>query len=581
VTGLTTEARRHGEGKEEGLHASVSPWWLVAFFGLTWTVAAQQPNDLRVRLYAVQPPAQLALSGPGLKWRSCEQCPETATAKLEASAAHGQVRVAESPVPFPKVFVSGRYELRAGKHPAFTAEYPLELRAERDRLVVLLTMPQEDYVAAVLAGESGNFRNLESMKAMAVAVRTYAARFRGRHVADGFDYCDTTHCQDLRLAVNNPRTRAAAQATAGELLWSGGALATAYYHAHCGGKLAAASEVWPTVRAPYLKTQPDPYCAAAPLHWETTLTHTELTAALAASEVRLPAGWQSAVVVARSASGRAQRLRFSGPGGAVEVAASTVRFAVGRALGWSRIRSELYEVRSSPAGMTFSGAGAGHGVGLCQAGAEQMAARGAGYREILSFYYPGTTVAKGSPGVEWRTRQSARFDVLVTSDADATVLDLAERALAEAEAATGWKLARRPRLQVFPTLDAYRDTTGQPGWVAAATRGATIRLQPLAPLRARGALESTLRHELLHMLLEARAARDAPLWLREGLALYFDGSRAAPATRRFTDEELERALASPRDQAEQQAAYAAARARVAQMVKAQGKEAVLRRLEGK
>lgn len=544
---------------------------------------AAQDRDVRVRLYAVHPPAQLTLAGSGLQWKSCERCPPAPADTLAISAARGQLRLAGSPVPYPKLFVSGSYQLRAEQQKPFSAAYPLELTAEQDALRVVLRMPLEDYVAGVLAGESGNFRNLEAMKAMAVAVRTYAARFRGRHVAGGFDYCDTTHCQDLRLAVENPRTRAAAHATAGELLWHAGALATAYYHAHCGGKLAAAGEVWPTVKAPYLKTQPDPYCAAAPLHWQTTLARAEITQALAASGVRLPEQWQGVAVVARSASGRAQRLRFAGPGGSAEVAASTVRFAVGRALGWNRIRSELYEIRSDAAGVTFTGAGAGHGVGLCQAGAEQMAAQGRSYRDTLAFYYPGTSVARGSPGLEWQARASARLDARVTDTADAAVLDLAERMLGEVESATGWKLAPRPRavIQVFPTLDAYRDTTGQPGWVAASTRGATIRLQPLAALRSRRVLESTLRHELLHLVLEAHAGRRAPLWLREGLALYFDGSPAPPARRQFDDAALERALTQPRDQAEQQAAYAAARARVAALIREQGKEAVLRQLEAR
>src|SRR4051812_4240020 len=234
------------------------------------------------------------------------------------------------------------------------------------------------------------------MKAMAVAVRTYAARFRGRHAADGFDYCDTTHCQDLRLAVQNPRTRAAARETAGELLWYRGELATTYYHQHCGGTAAAANEVWPgaTSRAAYLKSHPDPYCAAQPLHWETTFTREELERALAASDVKLPAAWHTISVTARTPSGRASRLHFAGASGSADVSASTLRFAVGRELGWNRIRSELYEVRMSEGSATFRGAGAGHGVGLCQVGAEQMAAKGASYTEVLAFYYPGTNVAK-------------------------------------------------------------------------------------------------------------------------------------------------------------------------------------------
>src|SRR4051812_35942309 len=552
----------------------------VALLCATPAVWAQE-NTVRVRLYAVHPPAALTLSGSGLQWRACQRCPAAAADKLAVTAKNGQLRLEGSALPHPRVFIAGSYRMAAESQQPIAAGYPLELRAQQDRIVIIATMPLQDYVSAVLAGESGNFKGLESMKAMAVAVRSYAARFRGRHAADGFDYCDTTHCQDLRLAVQNPRTRAAAAVTAGELLWYHGALANAYYHQHCGGALAAAEEVWPGAGQAYLKSHPDPYCSAQPLHWETTLTRAELERALAASEVTLPAGWQTLNVTDRTPSGRARQLRFSGAGGTANVSASTVRFAVGRELGWNRIRSELYDVRSSDAGVTVTGGGAGHGVGLCQAGAEQMAAKGAGYREILAFYYPGTNVATRAT-VAWQTRKSDHFDAQVTSDADAAVLDLAERLLAEVETATGWKLSRRPTIQVFPTLDAYRDTTGQAGWVAATTRGTTIRLQPLATLRGRGALETTLRHELLHLIMEPHTNEHAPLWLREGLALYFDGSRpsaqSTASRSAMTAEEIERALTRPRDQAEQQAAYAAARARVVALVREHGKDAVLRSL---
>ena len=69
-------------------------------------------------------------------------------------------------------------------------------------------------------------------------------------------------------------------------------------------------------------------------------------------------------------------------------------------------------------------------------------------------------------------------------------------------------------------MAAFRDATGEPGWVAASTLGQTIRLQPLPVLRSTGKLESTLLHEMLHLVIESRAHRDLPLWFREGLALY-------------------------------------------------------------
>jgi stage II sporulation protein D len=61
------------------------------------------------------------------------------------------------------------------------------------------------------------------------------------------------------------------------------------------------------------------------------------------------------------------------------------------------IRSTLFEVRDAPEGFVFVGSGHGHGVGMSQWGAQAMAMRGAGYREILATFYPGTELVPGLP----------------------------------------------------------------------------------------------------------------------------------------------------------------------------------------
>ena len=78
---------------------------------------------------------------------------------------------------------------------------------------------------------------------MAVAARTYAVRFQGRHKTQGYDFCDTTHCQDLRIGAISDRLRQAAEATEGELLWFHGSSAAAFYSKDCGGTAEAAERV--------------------------------------------------------------------------------------------------------------------------------------------------------------------------------------------------------------------------------------------------------------------------------------------------------------------------------------------------
>ena len=78
-------------------------------------------------------------------------------------------------------------------------------------------------------------------------------------------------------------------------------------------------------------------------------------------------------------------------------------------------------------------------------------------------------------------------------------------------------------IRLYPDLDTFRNVTGEPGWVAARTDGRRVHLQPVALLRSRGALESTVRHEMLHVVVESQAAAGLPLWFREGFVEYLAG----------------------------------------------------------
>src|ERR1019366_26314 len=82
-----------------------------------------------------------------------------------------------------------------------------------------IEMPLEEYVAAVLAGECSTFRSDEGVKAMAVAARSYALNLRGRHAAQGYDLCATTHCQRVDPDAVTPRLAWLAAQTPGGPLW--------------------------------------------------------------------------------------------------------------------------------------------------------------------------------------------------------------------------------------------------------------------------------------------------------------------------------------------------------------------------
>jgi stage II sporulation protein D len=413
--------------------------------------------------------------------------------------------------------LDGSLTLETAASPRLSFPGPLEIRSQDGRLLLTLRMSLEEYVAGVLAGESSVFQSVEALKAMAVAARTYAVRHRQRHRAEGFDFCDTTHCQDLRLAALSDRLRAACDATEGELLWYEGAPADTYYHRHCGGATEAAQYVWPDIRVPYLKQQADTFCVSTGrAEWRAEIAKPDLGGDVA--------------ILGRTPSGRVAEVRVAGR----RMSGSDFQLAVGRALGWDKLRSNFYQIIDRGDRLVFQGYGAGHGVGLCQVGAEQRGQQGHTYRQILAFYYPGTTPGVGAQGFNWTRMDGERVEVFSTrphEDRDAVAL--ADRALREAERCSGIAVRARPRLRIYPTVAAFRDATGEPGYVAASTLGRTVRMQPAALLRSTGRLEATLLHEMLHVALEGEARPGTPEWFREGLVLYLAGDPARQMSREY------------------------------------------------
>jgi stage II sporulation protein D len=431
-------------------------------------------------------------------------------------------------------------------------------------------VPLERYVAAVVAGEGGALRSEAARQALGVAARTYAVRLRGRHSAEGFDFCDTTHCQRADLDAVTPAIEATAAATAGDLVWFQGSPAFTPYARDCGGRTEDAAEVWPDQAAPYLRSQADPYCLrAGPRPWQWSADPGKLLAALVGSGLRAPRAIDRIEIVQRTASGRARTLLLSGAGETVRMAAGSFHAAVGRELGWNTVLSERYEVR----GLVFQGSGSGHGVGLCQRGADQLGAEGHTYREILEFYYPGTAVGATARGIAWQRLGGDSIALFTTEpDRDGAVLELAERLLAAVARRTQWPVPAGIEIRVYPTVDAFRNATGEPGWVAGHTEGRRIHLQPASVLRAYDALDRVLRHELIHVLMEAQAAPNLPVWFREGLAEYLDPSNRAAGAASFP---ADSALRQTGDPGEARRAYAGALAAVTRLVERYGEATVL------
>jgi peptidoglycan hydrolase-like amidase len=229
----------------------------------------------------------------------------------------------------------------------------LKIKPSAGSLIAIVTMDRETAVASVVEAESTPGTPLEALKAQAVAARSYLVASRGRHTE--FDFCDTTHCQFLREPPA-PSTAAAhaVAATRGLVLAYASHPIAAMYTRSCSGRTRTPSEVGLAAAAyPYYSVECK-HCLAHPARWSSRISAQDAAA-----------------------------LRSSDEG---------ARLNIDRRLGWSAVPSNDFVLKTERGQIIVEGTGKGHGIGLCQSGAKAMAEEGADFRQILSHYYPNTSV---------------------------------------------------------------------------------------------------------------------------------------------------------------------------------------------
>jgi stage II sporulation protein D len=233
----------------------------------------------------------------------------------------------------------------------------------------------------------------------AVLARSYAASHLGRHRADGYDLCDSSHCQlydpaRIRVSRFAAQARAAVERTTGIILSFGQRPAEALFHADCGGYTAASDAIWGGAPVPYLRAQSHACRSANHRAWSFTIQREELRAVLNRdARSRVGAKLGGIDVRRRDVSGRAIEVVLAGDEPR-SLRGEDLRAALNRQLGDKTIQSTRFSVRTAGTGYTFQGTGFGHGVGLCQIGAAAHARQGASMKEIFESYYKGAVLLK-------------------------------------------------------------------------------------------------------------------------------------------------------------------------------------------
>lgn len=269
---------------------------------------------------------------------------------------------------------------------------------------VIVNVPLEDYVVATALSEMTPVGETPETVAriydvQTIVARTYALNHLGRHQAEGFDLCDSTHCQVYepgRVTTSRfaAQARAAAARTAGRVLTYGATAQPidALFHSDCGGHTTSPEQVWGSAGLPYLRPEPDDVPSVQHREWSLTLTRFDLLKALDL-ERRTSVGSQlkSVVLDGTDTSGRVSRVIIAGSAARVTLRSDDFRNVVNKRLGPRAIMSTRFRMSraSNGADYVLSGTGFGHGIGMCQVGALARARRGDDAADILAVYFPG------------------------------------------------------------------------------------------------------------------------------------------------------------------------------------------------
>lgn len=287
-------------------------------------------------------------------------------------------------------------------------------------------VPLETYLRGVVPYEIGNNAPMAALEAQAIIARTYALRNIRRFAADNYQLCADTHCQVyFGLKDVSASTDKAIASTKGMVVTYKNQLVDALYSASTGGVTASFSDVWNGDDRSYLRPILDAPNNIWNLTGQSLREENNLQAFINKKEGFNETGWElfrwrresriediskslqkflavkkspfaklkevkEMEVVERSDSGRILKLEIKTDIGSFHLTKDEVRSAFAAPISTLFYLEPLKKDGSDLWGYAFVGGGMGHGVGLSQVGAQNLAKLGKSSTDILEFYYPGT-----------------------------------------------------------------------------------------------------------------------------------------------------------------------------------------------
>ena len=244
-----------------------------------------------------------------------------------------------------------------------------------ETLVLINTCDVDSYIAGVVRAEGGAGKHREYFKTQAIIARTYLFGHLEKHLHDKYNVCDNTHCQAFSGITADTLINSAALETHNlVILDRNSTLIVSAFHSNCGGMTSSSEDTWVT-ELPYLKSVTDPYCVnSRNAVWEKKISSNEWINYLGNSgytgKTNDPAVFSFY-----------QNKRW------VDYKAGSFTMPFRKIRDDHQLRSSFFSVIASADSVLLRGKGYGHGVGLCQEGAMEMANRGSTYKQIIDFYY--------------------------------------------------------------------------------------------------------------------------------------------------------------------------------------------------
>jgi stage II sporulation protein D len=268
-------------------------------------------------------------------------------------------------------------EITVSKEPA-TAGKPAKMTA-------LNLVDNFNYVSSVVGGETTPQFGKEALKAMAVLVYTRLAP-KGKHPT----VCDTTDEMVYQGAEHErPEVIDAVNEIDRVRLLYDGKPAQVFFHACCAGRTSDGVDIFGAGAKPlvYLKGVRCEHCKGSPLY---SLTVKQIPAAIFHREI---ASSEPKVIKIDKAD-RIVEAEIQKSGKIETISGYQLWLRVGQKLGWDKAPGTRYEIKRAAGAYIIKSSGGGHGVGLCQWGAQGLSRQGKTHAEILKYYFPGTTLEK-------------------------------------------------------------------------------------------------------------------------------------------------------------------------------------------